>query len=91
MGAGGRCHRDFVGAVGFVSGLILIGVGSARARLVQPEQPVIHQPYSKENPYRLPGPGIFTPKRLFILIVGGAVAMGLIFWVYSSIMGSRHG
>jgi hypothetical protein len=74
----------FVGAVGIVSGVILIGLGSARARRIPTERSVTFEPpYSKDNPYRIPGPGIFTPKRLFIFVVGMAGVLGVVAWAYS--------
>jgi hypothetical protein len=73
----------FVGAVGLISGLILIGLGSARARRIQTGQSPTHEPFSREKPYRMPGPGLFTPKRLFVFIVGTTGVLSLIAWVYS--------
>jgi hypothetical protein len=34
-------------------------------------------PYSKERPYQLPRPGLFTPARLFVVIVLVGIAVSL--------------
>ena len=59
----------YVGGVGVVSGLILVILGALGARRVSPPQTPPSYPYSKERPYKLPGPGLFTPVRLIVVTV----------------------
>lgn len=67
----------YVGGVGVVSGLILLIVGATGARRMGPEETPSSYPYSKERPFRLPRPGVFTPGRLFVVIVLIWIAVGL--------------
>ena len=56
----------YVGGVGVVSGLILVTLGASRGDSAVTPPSVT---YSKEKPYQLPRPGLFTPARLFVVIV----------------------
>ncbi len=67
----------FVGGVGVVSGLILLIVGAMRAGRASTPQAPSSYPYSKERPYKMPQPGLFTPARLFLIIVLAALAGSL--------------
>jgi hypothetical protein len=67
----------YVGGVGVVSGLILVILGAIGARRgISAESPASY-PYSKERPYRLPRPGLFTPARLFVVIMIVSIAASL--------------
>ena len=67
----------YVGVVGVVSGLILVIGGAMRARRGNSAVTPSSYPYSKERPYRLPRPGLFTPARLFVVIVLVGIAASL--------------
>jgi hypothetical protein len=67
----------YVGGVGVVSGLILIILGAICAGRMGSEETPPSYPYSKERPYRLPRPGLFTPARLFVVIVVVGIAASL--------------
>jgi hypothetical protein len=54
------------GAVGFVTGLILITVGAVRASRAPRSMPKLAAP-AEVKPFRMPGPGLFTPARLFVV------------------------
>jgi hypothetical protein len=67
----------YVGGVGVVSGLILVILGAICAGRMGPQETPSSYPYSKERPYQLPRPGLFTPARLFVVIVVVWIAVGL--------------
>lgn len=67
----------YVGGVGVVSGLILVIVGALRASRGNSAEMPPSYPYSKERPYRLPRPGLFTPARLFVVVVLVGIAASL--------------
>jgi hypothetical protein len=67
----------YVGGVGVVSGLILLIVGAIRAGRGNSAVTPAPCPYSKERPYQLPRPGLFTPARLFVVIVLVGIAVSL--------------
>jgi hypothetical protein len=73
----------FVGAVGIIAGLVLITLGAVLSKQDRGQRSESPQPYSAERPYRLPGPGLFTPKRLFIAIVGPAIVVFAVLCVYA--------
>lgn len=59
----------YVGGVGLIAGLILVIVGALRVGRVGASETRSSYPYSKERPYRMPQPGLFTPGRVFACIV----------------------
>ena len=67
----------YVGGVGVVSGLILVILGALGARQGNSAGTPPSYPYSKERPYKLPRPGLFTPARLFVVIVLVGIAASL--------------
>jgi len=72
----------FVGAVGIASGLILIGLGSARARRISGRSVTKHH-YSKENPYRMPRSELLTYKGFFIFFAGTILILAVVAAIYS--------